>query len=156
MILYHGTYTDFLTIDLSLCRLYKDFGTGFYLTDLREQAEKMAVKKARIYSGSPIIQEYEFDEALLTNGELLVKQFTAPDQEWAEFIYNNRSRTVNFHHDYDIVTGPIANDGVAYLLDRYEEGTLSLDQFAQELKFRDLNSQFFFGTEKAIKHLRRL
>jgi hypothetical protein len=156
MILYHGTYTDFLTIDLSLCRLYKDFGTGFYLTDLREQAEKMAVKKTRIYSGSPVIQEYEFDEALLTNGELLVKQFTAPDQEWAEFIYNNRSRTVNFHHDYDIVTGPIANDGVAYLLDRYEEGTLSLDQFAQELKFRDLNSQFFFGTEKAIKHLRRL
>jgi hypothetical protein len=156
MILYHGTYTDFLTIDLSLCRPYKDFGTGFYLTDLREQAEKMAVKKARIYSGSPVIQEYEFDEALLTNGELLVKQFTAPDQEWAEFIYNNRSRTVNFHHDYDIVTGPIANDGVAYLLDRYEEGTLSLDQFAQELKFRDLNSQFFFGTEKAVKHLRRL
>ena len=156
MILYHGTYTDFLTIDLSLCRPYKDFGTGFYLTDLREQAEKMAVKKTRIYSGSPVIQEYEFDEALLTNGELLVKQFTAPDQEWAEFIYNNRSRTVNFHHDYDIVTGPIANDGVAYLLDRYEEGTLSLDQFAQELKFRDLNSQFFFGTEKAIKHLRRL
>ena len=156
MILYHGTYTDFLTIDLSLCRPYKDFGTGFYLTDLREQAEKMAVKKARIYSGSPVIQEYEFNEALLTNGELLVKQFTAPDQEWAEFIYNNRSRTVNFHHDYDIVTGPIANDGVAYLLDRYEEGTLSLDQFAQELKFRDLNSQFFFGTEKAVKHLRRL
>ncbi len=156
MILYHGTYTDFRTIDLNQCRPYKDFGTGFYLTDLREQAEKMAVKKARIYSGRPIIQEYEFNEALLTNGELRVKQFTSPDQEWAEFIYNNRSRTVNFHHDYDIITGPIANDGVAYLLDRYEEGTLSLDQFAQELKFRDLNSQFFFGTEKAVKHLRRL
>lgn len=32
----------------------------------------------------------------------------------------------DFYHDYDIVIGPIANDGVAYLLGRYEEGTLSI------------------------------
>ena len=116
----------------------------------------MAEKKAIIFNGSPIILKYEFDEQILIRGELKVKRFSEPNKDWAEFIYKNRSRSCEFHHDYDIVTGPIADDGVAYLLDRYEEGTLSLEQLAHELEFRDLNNQYFFGTEKAVKHLRRL
>lgn len=156
MILYHGTFMEFQTIKLEKCRPYKDFGKGFYLTDFEEQAMKMAEKKAIIFNGSPIILKYEFDEQLLINGELNVKRFSEPNKDWAEFIYNNRSRSSNFHHNYDIVTGPIADDGVAYLLDRYEEGTLSLEQLAHELEFRDLNNQYFFGTGKALKYLKRL
>jgi hypothetical protein len=156
MILYHGTYTDFQTIELDKCRPYKDFGKGFYLTDIEEQASKMAEKKAIIFNGTPIILKYEFDDKLLHNGMLKVRQFDKPNREWAEFIYNNRSRSCNFRHDYDIVTGPIANDSVAYLLDRYEEGTLSLDELAHELEFRELNFQYCFGSESAIKYLKRL
>lgn len=156
MILYHGTYIFFDSIDLDKCRPFKDFGKGFYLTDLEDQAMKMAVKKSKIFNGAPVILKFEFDESLLINGVLKVKQFNKPDKEWAEFIYRNRSRTSHFNHYYDIVTGPIANDGVAYLLDRYEEGTLSLDQLAKELEFKELNNQFFFGTEKALKYLKRL
>ena len=36
MILYHGTYTDFESIDLTRCMPYKDFGRGFYLTDIEQ------------------------------------------------------------------------------------------------------------------------
>lgn len=156
MILYHGTFVEFQTIKLEKCRPYKDFGKGFYLTDFEEQAVKMAEKKAKIFNGTPIILRYEFDEQLLIRGELKVMRFSKANLEWAEFIYKNRSRSCEFHHDYDIVTGPIADDGVAYLLDRYEEGTLTLEQLANELEFRDLNNQYFFGTEKALKHLKRL
>ena len=156
MILYHGTYILFDCIDLDKCRPFKDFGRGFYLTDLEEQANKMAVKKSKIFNGSPIIIKYEFDESFLTNGVLKVKQFNTPDRDWAEFIYKNRSRTSLFNHNYDIVTGPIANDGVAYLLDRYEEGTISMEQLAKDLEFKELNNQYFFGTEKALKYLKRL
>ena len=156
MILYHGTYIFFDSIDLDKCRPFKDFGKGFYLTDLEDQAMKMAVKKSKIFNGAPVILKFEFDESFLINGVLKVKKFNKTDKEWAEFIYRNRSRTSHFNHNYDIVTGPIANDGVAYLLDRYEEGTLSLNQLAKELEFRDLNNQFFFGTEKALKYLKRL
>ena len=42
MRLYHGSNLDIKEIDLSKCRPYKDFGQGFYLTDLEEQAVKMA------------------------------------------------------------------------------------------------------------------
>ena len=63
---------------------------------------------------------------------------------------------MNFSHDYDVVIGPIANDGVAYLLGRYEEGTLTIDDLSRELTYKELNSQFFFGTEKSLKYLKRL
>ncbi|WP_348716765.1 DUF3990 domain-containing protein [uncultured Alistipes sp.] len=42
MRLYHGTNTEFSTIDLTKSNPYKDFGRGFYLTDIREQAEQLA------------------------------------------------------------------------------------------------------------------
>ena len=156
MILYHGTNVDFKDINLSKSHKYKDFGQGFYLTDIRSQAEQMAAKKSKLFGGYPIIQEYEFSEEFLHKGELNVLKFDRPSREWAEFIFNNRSRDLNFSHHYDIVIGPIANDGVAYLLGRYEEGTLSIEDLSRELTYKELNSQFFFGTEKALKYLRRL
>ena len=51
---------DFETIieDLAMCRPYKDFGKGFYLTDIKEQAEKMAVRLSKIYGGSPVVNTF--------------------------------------------------------------------------------------------------
>ena len=156
MKLYHGTNVDFDVIDLTKSNKYKDFGQGFYLTDIRSQAEELASKKSRLFGGYPVIQEYEFDESLLSGAELKVLKFDKPSTEWAEFIFKNRNRDNNFTHDYDIVIGPIANDGVAYLLGRYEEGTLTIEELSDKLDFKKLNSQYFFGTDKSLKYLKRL
>ena len=156
MKLYHGTNVDFDMIDLTKSNKYKDFGQGFYLTDIRSQAEELAAKKSRLFGGYPVIQEYEFDESLLSVAELKVLKFDKPSTEWAEFIFKNRSRDNNFTHDYDIVIGPIANDGVAYLLGRYEEGTLTIEELSEKLDYKKLNSQYFFGTNKSLKYLKRL
>ena len=40
MRLYHGSNVKIDSINLAMCRPYKDFGKGFYLTDMKEQAEK--------------------------------------------------------------------------------------------------------------------
>ena len=53
MRLYHGSNVKIDSINLAMCRPYKDFGKGFYLTDMKEQAEKMAARVARIYGGFP-------------------------------------------------------------------------------------------------------
>ena len=156
MKLYHGTNVDFDVIDLTKSNKYKDFGQGFYLTDIRSQAEELAAKKSRLFGGYPVIQEYEFDESLLSGAELKVLKFDKPSTEWAEFIFKNRSRDNNFTHDYDIVIGPIANDGVAYRLGRYEEGTLTIEELSDKLDYKKLNSQYFFGTNKSLKYLKRL
>lgn len=155
MILYHGTNVDFKTIDISKSKKNKDFGQGFYLTDIREQAERMAQRRARLGVGVPIVQEYEFYENCLNS--LNVLTFDNASEEWADFIFKNRdSENGDFHHPYDIVIGPIADDGVAYLLGRFSEGTMSLKELAHELEFRHLNKQYFFGTERAIALLKRI
>lgn len=156
MRLYHGTNVDFDDIDLTMSNKYKDFGQGFYLTDIRSQAEELAAKKSRLFGGYPVIQEYEFDESLLSGTDLKVLKFDKPSTEWAEFIFKNRNRDYNFTHDFDIVIGPIANDGVAYLLGRYEEGTLTIEELSNKLDYKKLNSQYFFGTDKSLKYLKRL
>lgn len=43
MKLYHGTNIDFSRILLSKCKPNKDFGCGFYLTNIRSQAQEMAI-----------------------------------------------------------------------------------------------------------------
>lgn len=65
MKLYHGTNIDFDVINLTKSNKYKDFGQGFYLTDIRSQAEELAIKKSRLFGGYPVIQEFEFDEEIL-------------------------------------------------------------------------------------------
>lgn len=42
MRLYHGTNVDFDVIDITKSQKFKDFGQGFYLTDIYIQAEELA------------------------------------------------------------------------------------------------------------------
>ncbi len=158
MTLYHGSNVAIEQIDLSLCNPDKDFGQGFYLTDIKDQAIQMAKRRTRITgTGTPVVSEYAFDENLLHNGELKVKCFDAPNREWALFIMQNReaSRT-GFRHDYDVVVGPIADDGVAFQLERYARRLITLDVLAEELSYKKLNRQYFFSTELSISKLQKL
>lgn len=156
MILYHGTNSDFSQINLGKTKPYKDFGKGFYVTDIQHQAIELAKNRCRIWGGSPVVQEYEFDESVLQSGSLKILRFEKVCVEWAEFIYKNRNRSANFSHQYDVVIGPIADDGVAYLLNLYEEGLRTLEELAKELEYKDLNNQFCFLTDRAISLLHRV
>lgn len=54
MNLYHGTNINFEAIDLTKSKPYKDFGKGFYLTDIQNQALLMAQRKCELEGcGSP-------------------------------------------------------------------------------------------------------
>lgn len=50
MLLYHGSNTPIETIELKKCRPYKDFGQGFYMTDIPAQASRMAQRTTKITS----------------------------------------------------------------------------------------------------------
>ena len=82
MLLYHGSNIDIKEIDLAMCRPYKDFGKGFYLTVMKDQAEKMANRVARIYGGSPVLNIYEIVDSFMDTDELKIKDFgeeTSPE-----------------------------------------------------------------------------
>ena len=55
MRLYHGSNIVIDNINLAMCRPHKDFGQEFYLTDMEEQAEKMAIRVSRIYGKMPVV-----------------------------------------------------------------------------------------------------
>ena len=57
---------------------------------------------------------------------------------------------------YDIVVGPIADDGVVFQLERYMRRMITLDMLVEELTYRKLNRQYFFGTELSISKLQKL
>ena len=60
-------------------------------------------------------------------------------------------------HNYDIVIGPIANDAVGLQIRRFMAGLIDKDQFIKELKYmKGVTIQYFFGTEKAIRYLKKL
>lgn len=153
--LYHGSNVEIETINLDKCSPYKDFGKGFYLTDIKEQAKQMAVRRTRIAEEKkPTVTAYSFDERLLENSSLQVKLFDTPSKEWALFILANRKGLMQ--PVYDIVIGPIADDGVVFQLERYMHRLITLDTLVEELTYRKLNRQYFFGTELSISKLQKL
>lgn len=158
MKLYHGTYTDFDTFDLSKSNKGKDFGKGFYLSDNYEQAQRLAVFKAVQFNKEPVVLTYEFDEESLTNGVLSFLRFGEYSKEWAEFVLKNRTNENDANaHPYDVVFGPIANDKVGIQIRNLLEENIDMDTFLKRLEYmHGITFQYFFGTEKAISKLVRI
>ena len=67
---------------------------------MKEQAEKMANRVARIYGGSPVLNIYEIVDSFIDTDGLKIKDFgeeTSP--EWARFVRNNRSKKFKDYAD---------------------------------------------------------
>lgn len=157
--LYHGSNMKIVKPDLLHSKPFKDFGSGFYLSEDKQQAWDMAFQKVRqTQQGKVEVTEFLFDENLMNSGELKVLRYPDYSEEWAKFVLANRDRNrVHPVHDYDIVYGPIADDGVTFQLRRYEGGVISLEKLVEELKYaKGITFQYYFGTELALQKLRLL
>lgn len=156
--LYHGSNVEIEKIDFSKCKIGKDFGKGFYLNPNFDQAYKMAIRAKNINkTGNEIVSAFEFDDAILTDSALNVKIFTDYSKEWADFVVANRNnKSEKPIHPYDIVIGPIADDNIGTQIYRYSRGFIDIDRLITEVKFDEIAIQYFFGTEKAIKLLKKI
>ena len=158
MKLYHGSNVAIDIIDLSKSRPGKDFGKGFYLSADKQQAVEMAESKVAFLGGEPIVTEFEFDVNSFTSSQLKIKKFESYTEEWAKFVYENRE---NFSdtpiHDFDIIYGPIANDKVGAQIRNFKNGGIDLDELMRRIKYlKGITFQYYFGTEAAIKTLKKL
>lgn len=164
MILYHGTNIEIDNINLDKCRQFKDFGKGFYTTELYEQAVKMAKRVARIYGGSPVINTYEIKNDFLTDKNYSILDFgNIPSEKWAMFVMNNRNRyftdysneNCNFDCKYDIVAGPIADDDMTMLFRQYQNQMITFDMLIKGITFKDVTNQYSFHTVKSLNLLKK-
>lgn len=164
MILYHGSNCVIDKIDLNKCKPFKDFGKGFYTTEIRDQAFRMAKRIVRMFGGIPVMNEFILDENIFSDENIQLKHFTEPTIEWADFIINNRNRefsdhsNVNSNHNnqYDVVIGPVANDDIILTLELYIDGRLSSNGLVEALRYKELSQQISFHTEKALSFLTRM
>ncbi len=152
MILYHGSNVVVEQPKLIEQNRFLDFGYGFYTTTNEKQAESFAQKVIIRRGGTPIVNVYEFDEATQAN-TLKIKRFSAPDEEWLDFVSANRNGTWD-GEKYDLIIGAVANDDVYRTLQVYQSGLLSKEQALEALKIKKLFNQYVFATEEAIALLK--
>lgn len=158
MKLYHGSNLFIDVPDLSRSKPFKDFGRGFYLSADYAQAMERARQTTDLHQmGTPCVTEFEWDEAESMSSGLKIKKFEDYSQEWAEFVFLNRDRKqIEPVHYYDIVIGPIADDGVTYQLRRFRDGDITMKTLIEKLRYaKGLTIQYFFGTKKAVSQLKR-
>ncbi|MCL2101614.1 MAG: DUF3990 domain-containing protein [Fibromonadales bacterium] len=159
MILYHGSQETIEKPNPFFGRKNVDFGQGFYLTDLREQAVRWINRRKKTNSQKKgILNIYEYTE----NVDLRIKKFNGYCEEWLDFVVLNRAKgNIQQNTDYDIVIGNVADDEVIVAVDNYIEalakGRATKNTklaLLDELTFSHPNSQYAFKTILSLNCLK--
>ena len=145
MKVYHGSWIEVSVPDLKHSRTDVDFGKGFYVTPIREQAVKWCGRfKRRGKQG--IVTSYIFDDCAIQN--LNVLKFDSYSEEWLDFILNCRSG--NDKTDYDIVVGGVANDKVFNTVELFFDGLIDKTEAISRLRYEKPNLQICLRSQEAI------
>ncbi|WP_400148448.1 MULTISPECIES: DUF3990 domain-containing protein [Methanomassiliicoccales] len=146
MKVYHGSDTVVQKPRILHSKRRMDFGSGFYTTQSRTQAEKWA-RSVRRRRDSPeaFVTEFDYEE----KPEMNVLIFDGPFAEWFDFIIRNRKGT--FTHDYDIIIGPVADDSVYDTLFLFESGYITREEAIRKLNSAKLDGQILFHTDKSLE-----
>ena len=148
MIVYHGSNVEVPTPELLPSDRALEFGRGFYLTSDIEPAARWArTAVLRRGEGAAVVSVYEFDEPAA--GALKILRFDTPDAGWLKYVARNRTRPSD-DPDFDIVTGPVANDNTMPVLNLYFKGAYSEEEALRRLLPQRLNDQFAMKTEAAL------
>ncbi|MBS7124734.1 MAG: DUF3990 domain-containing protein [Faecalibacillus sp.] len=121
---------------------YKDFGYGFYCTNLEKQAKRWALVKQHGH----VVNVYDY----LENKSLNTLVFGEMTDAWLDFVVTCRQGT---KHDYDMVEGPMADDTIWNYVDDFTRGEISRTAFWELVKFKYPTHQIVFCSEKALKQL---
>ncbi len=154
MRLYHSSTVSVKQPDTLHSRDYLDFGKGFYLTSIHEQAVKYAQRFIRRQQDA-WLNTYEFE---FKTSEWKILTFNSYNREWLDFVA--KCRAGEDDTDFDIVIGGIADDKVIQTLDRYFEGELSADETIGLLKYEKPNIQYCIRSQRmlneCLKHIESL
>lgn len=151
MLLYYGSNMVVEEPKIIKSEKGRDFGFAFYLTPIKEQAERMAKRKQNQFSSEKaFVSVFEWDG----NKEgLNYINFSDPNEDWLDLIVKCRSN-IKYTHEYDIVEGKIADDSVGETVGYVLEGIMRKEDAVERLKFQKINSQIAFCSEKSLKVLK--
>ena len=152
MILYHGSNVEVKEPILLKVQRELDFGKGFYTTSDLEQAARWAWRTAkRRGESNAFVTVYEVNEDELKNIRLL--SFDSPNVEWLNFVVKNRKGEY-IAGNWDIISGPVADDQTAQVIDLYLEGAYDEEEAIRRFLTQKLKDQYTFKTLEAINLLK--
>ena len=141
MKVYHGSYIAVEKPKILKSKFPKDFGEGFYCTELEQQATRWAKRY-----DTAVVSFYEH----VPDKNLKMLIFKEMTEEWLDFIVACRSGR---DHNFDIVIGAMANDQIFNYISDFIDGILTREQFWVLAKFKHPTHQICFCNEKALKTL---
>lgn len=149
--LFHGSNVVVQNPLAKVGRPKVDFGQGFYMTELREQAESWAQTIAsRTRNGKAYLNIYEYDELLAMDlAGSRYKVFAAYDMEWLDYVVDCR-RGGMMQSGYDVVEGGVANDNVIDTVEDYENGIITAEQALGQLVYKKVNHQICIRSQAVI------
>lgn len=141
-IIYHGSNVEVAEPRILQNGFYKDFGYGFYCTNIEKQAKRWAITRR----GDSVVNRYKYTP----NNELKILRFGEMSDAWLDFVATCRK---GIDHEYDIVEGPMADDQIWNYVEGFISGKVSRDAFWELVKFSYPTHQIVFCTEEALKTL---
>ena len=136
---YHGSCEEIRRPLVKAGRPYLDFGQGFYVTDIRLQAERWAFRMELMRGKRALLNIYELDiERVYARYRVL--KFEHYDKEWLDFIVANRSGNPMWKN-FDLVEGGVANDRVIDTIEAYMIGNITLKMALGQLAQYRPNNQ---------------
>ncbi len=152
--LYHGSTQPISHPLVDAGREDLDFGRGFYLTHLKEQAESWARRMQLIRAAeTAYVNEYLLDiEQALKDGYTFFRM-EAYDREWLDFIVDSRSGKRPWK-PFDLIEGGVANDRVIDTVEDYISGLITVEQALGLLVHKEPNHQLCILNQEVIeRHL---
>ena len=150
MIVFHGSIEIVKSPDVLHSYRSLDFGKGFYVTTVEEQAVRWARRKADLLEkGTAIVNRYQMSEEL---GDLKLKTFPEDLMEWIDFVCKCRNGEIDYQK-FDVISGKVANDKVFRVVDLYRTGIWDKQRALKEIRAYPNYDQIAFITQKAIDKL---
>lgn len=150
---YHGSYMEVQQPLAKAGRRNLDFGQGFYLTNIKEQAEAWAAiiasRKGR--NIKPVVSVFRFDEEHARLDGVRYKIFPSYDLDWLDFVVDCR-RGKDYSSEYDVIEGGVANDNVIDTVEDYEKGIITAEQALGQLQYKKVNHQLCILSQSVIDH----
>ena len=122
-IVYHGSNVEVPVPRVLQNGFYKDFGYGFYCTNLFKQAKRWAMTKKE----NSVINRYKY-------------------------VQDSGLKVLKFD-DYNIIEGPMADDQIWNYVEAFIDGRIPRKAFWEIAKFNYPTHQIVFCTEEALKTL---
>lgn len=147
MMVYHGSTFIVKAPDVTKSKKYLDFGKGFYVTTLKPQAEKWALRKHLFSpeSKAAIVNIYEMDSL----NDVKHLDFSDYTKEWLDFVSSCR-RGEEIYKKYDVISGAVADDAVFKCVDMYFKGIWDEERTISELRFYKLSNQICFVNQTVL------